>query len=260
MMLEIFEYVPLGFAIGAIGTLVGAGGGFILMPILLMLFPGSDPEKLTAISLAVVFLNATSGTLAYVRMRRVNFKAGLWFAATALPGAVIGVWINALVPRRYFDLILGASLAAGAVFLIARSLRPALGTHTTPTEGTAHSYNYAAGGFISAIVGFISSLLGIGGGIVHVPALIYLLDFPAHTATATSHFVLALTALIATGIHIWQGDLDGFWPITIYLGAGVIVGAQLGARLSHKVQGVWIVRSLATALLLVGARLILKAL
>lgn len=229
------------------------------MPILLVLYPTENHEKLTAISLAVVFLNAFSGTVAYLKMGRVNIKAGLWFAVTALPGAAIGVWINGLVSRHYFDLIMGGSLVAAACYLIARSLKPAAGTHGAADASAHHKYSYAIGGTISAFVGFISSLLGIGGGIVHVPALIYILGFPAHVATATSHFVLAITSLLATGIHTWQGDLSGYWNLTLYIGAGVVLGAQLGARLSHKVHGVWIVRSLATALLLVGARVIIKS-
>lgn len=258
MVNEILIYLPLGFAIGALGTLIGAGGGFILMPILLMLFPAENPEKLTAVSLAVVFLNAFSGTVAYLKMKRVQVKAGLWFAAAALPGAILGVWVNAFIPRQYFAMILGGGLIAGALYLMARSLKPSSGTHASPDAVNDHKYNASAGGTISALVGFLSSLLGIGGGIIHVPALIYALHFPAHVATATSHFVLALTALIATLLHIARGDLAGFWPITAYLGLGVVAGAQLGAWASHRIHGVWIIRSLGTALILVGVRLLFR--
>ncbi|MGE0174970.1 MAG: sulfite exporter TauE/SafE family protein [Oligoflexales bacterium] len=258
-MIEIPGYILLGLAIGAMGTLVGAGGGFILMPILLILFPDNTPDTLTAVSLTVVFLNAFSGTIAYLKMGRVNIRAGLWFAAAAVPGAIFGVWVNAFLTRGYFDLILGSSLVAGAAYLLTRSFQAAPGTHPSSHNIVRHDYNRAAGGTISAVVGFVSSLLGIGGGIVHVPALIYVLGFPAHMATATSHFVLAITAFTATVINVWHGNLNGFWFIALYLGIGVVFGAQLGARLSQRVHGVWIIRSLAAALLLVGARVILKA-
>ena len=79
------EFVALGFAIGAFGTLIGAGGGFVLMPVLLLIYPHERPEHLTAISLAVVFCNALSGSVAYARMGRIEFRSGLMFAAAATP-------------------------------------------------------------------------------------------------------------------------------------------------------------------------------
>ena len=110
-------FVPLGFAVGSVGTLIGAGGGFILMPILLLLYPNESPERLTALSLAVVALNAISGTVAYMRMHRVHYRAGGLFAAAALPGSFIGIWVNARVERHTFDLVMGASLLVLAAYL-----------------------------------------------------------------------------------------------------------------------------------------------
>ncbi len=104
-------------------------------------------------------------------------------------------------------------------------------------------------------MGYASSFLGIGGGIIHVPALIYLLDFPVHVATATSHFILAIMALTGTLVHIWTGDLSIGVNETLALAIGVMLGAPLGAQLSNRIQGTWIVRSLAVALGLVGMRI-----
>ena len=77
--------VPLGFVVGAYGTLIGAGGGFVLMPALLLLYRGESPELLTSISLAVVFFNALSGSFAYARMGRIDYKSGLLFSTTTIP-------------------------------------------------------------------------------------------------------------------------------------------------------------------------------
>jgi uncharacterized membrane protein YfcA len=104
-------------------------------------------------------------------------------------------------------------------------------------------------------VGFLSSILGIGGGIIHVPALITLFDFPAHIATATSHFILALSAATGTLSHVALGHVQLGPGIAMALGA--IAGAQVGGALSHRVHGTWIVRGLAAALTLVGLRLII---
>jgi uncharacterized protein len=108
---------------------------------------------------------------------------------------------------------------------------------------------------ISFVVGFASSLLGIGGGVIHVPALVGLLGFPTHIATATSHFVLAIMASIGTGTHLLSGDLSGLLGQSLVLGIGAVIGAQIGARLSERVHSLWIERALAVSLLAVGIRL-----
>jgi uncharacterized membrane protein YfcA len=97
----------IGLFVGFIGTLIGAGGGFILVPVLLLLFPKLKPEVITSISLAVVFLNAASGSLAYAKMKRVDYRSAITFAIAALPGAVLGAFSTSLIPQRVFDLLLG---------------------------------------------------------------------------------------------------------------------------------------------------------
>src|SRR5690349_9856703 len=95
--------LPLGLAIGAFGTLIGAGGGFILVPILLLVYPDEPTELITSISLAVVFFNASSGSWAYSRMKRVDYKSGVIFAIATIPGAILGAVSTAYVPRGAFD-------------------------------------------------------------------------------------------------------------------------------------------------------------
>jgi len=126
---------------------------------------------------------------------------------------------------------------------------------TRQAPSTATTCPLPLGIGISFVVGFASSLLGIGGGFIHVPALIAFLGFPVHIATATSHFVLAIMATVGTITHIAAGDLDTVWPRALYLSVGAIAGAQLGARLSTRVGGVVIVRLLAGALVIVALRL-----
>src|SRR6266581_1722248 len=108
---------PLGILIGAFGTLIGAGGGFILVPILLLLYPNEKAEFITSISLAVVFFNALSGSIAYSRMKRIDYKSGAIFALATIPGAILGALSTAYVPRRIFDLIFGVLMIIAALFL-----------------------------------------------------------------------------------------------------------------------------------------------
>jgi uncharacterized protein len=270
--------LPLGFLIGAFGTLIGAGGGFILVPILLLVYPNEKTELITAISLAVVFFNALSGSFAYARMKRVDYKSGIVFSIATIPGAILGALSTAFVPRRAFDLIFGILMTIAAVVLwlsakeerstsprpkvvqVSEKARTRLTQrHLVDAEGVHYDYAFdlRLGTVLSIFVGYLSSLLGVGGGFIHVPALTRLLNFPVHIATATSHFVLAVMALTGTLVHVVQGVFVHGARRTAVLAIGVLVGAQAGAWISNRVGGKMIIRGLAVALLFVGIRLIL---
>ncbi|MFA4945440.1 MAG: sulfite exporter TauE/SafE family protein [Lentisphaeria bacterium] len=262
--------VALGFGVGALGTLIGAGGGFVLVPVLLLLEPRQNPETITSISLAVVFCNALSGSWAYARMRRIDYKSGWLFAAATIPGAIAGALSTNYIPRREFNGVFGVVMILAAAYLmfhrnndtrdLAEARRKGHSIRTVvERDGTAHAYSYdlKLGMGLSVVVGYLSSLLGIGGGIIHVPALVRLLDFPVHIATATSHFILAIMALVGTIVHVASGSFsrDSAWQ-TALLGVGVLFGAQAGAWLSSRIHGRWIIRGLAVALGLVGIRIL----
>lgn len=268
MDLQMLLLIGIGLFVGFIGTLIGAGGGFILVPILLLIFPHVHPDAITSVSLAIVFLNASSGSIAYARMRRIDYKTALIFALATIPGAVLGAYLTSYIPQQTFHFLLGAILILIAIFLLTkpdfRSKNKPRQTgslvHRTVVDNKGHSYSYSynkwTGIIISFVVGYLSSLLGIGGGIIHVPALTSLLNFPIHVATATSHLILAIMALAGTIVHIIEGTLKGQWLTILYLGVGVIAGAQGGAYFSHHAKPSWIIRALAFALLLVGIRII----
>lgn len=264
--------IALGFGVGAYGTLIGAGGGFVLMPLLILLYPDKSSDLLTSISLAVVFFNALSGSEAYALMKRIDYKSGLLFAVATVPGAVIGALNTSLVPRRFFDIIFGVLLICGSIFLSLDVKSMALRNRGKPSrfqmthsltdsygKHYQYSFNPVTGFILSLFVGYISSFLGIGGGIIHVPVLTYFLSFPIHIATATSHFILAIMALTGTIVHIVKGNFSQGVHLTISLAIGVVLGAQVGAHLSEKVKGTWIIRSLSLALGLVGIRIIMVA-
>jgi uncharacterized membrane protein YfcA len=269
--------LPFGLLIGAFGTLIGAGGGFILVPILLLIYPNEKTELITAISLAVVFFNALSGSFAYARMKRVDYKSGIVFSIATIPGAILGAFSTAYIPRRAFDLIFGVLMVIAAVLLwlsakeehsMNRSPKIApisekattrlTERHLVDAEGVHYDYAFdlRLGIVLSIFVGYLSSLLGVGGGFIHVPALTRLLNFPVHIATATSHFVLAVMALTGTLVHVAQGVfIHGLWR-TAVLAIGVLIGAQAGAWISNRTGGKAIIRALAVALAFVGIRLI----
>lgn len=256
-MTNYFILAVIGLFIGTAGTLIGAGGGFLLMPLLVLLYPTERPETLASISLAVVFFNASSGSLGYARQKNIEYRSGWLFVATGIPGAVAGALVTSMIPRSVFDLWLGTLLVViGAFLIVSGTLRP---RSVGPAEPSGTPVPTARGGILSFFVGFVSSLLGIGGGIMHVPGMVYLLKFPVHLAAGTSHFVLSFTAAAGTAAHLASGEFHSGFRRTAALAVGVVIGAQIGARLSKVTPPVWILRGLALAMGGVGVRVIMQA-
>lgn len=273
-MENIYLLIIIGFLIGTIGTLIGAGGGFVLVPLLIIVHPGFTPETITAISMAVVACNAISGSAAYMSTKRIDYKAGIIFAICTIPGSILGVYTTKIIPRDVFDIIFGILLFGLAVFLFFKGgkkqtiSKPVIirkgwvQQHIEDKWGQKYDYAYdlRKGSLLSVFVGYFSPLLGIGGGIIHVPAMVEWLRFPVHIATATSHFILAIMATVSVIVHISQGSYQDplILKMVIGLGIGVIPGAQLGAYLSRRIQGKIIIKALAVSLGIVGIRILLS--
>jgi len=260
-----------GVAVGAFGTIVGAGGGFILTPLLLIIYPHDSAATITSISLVAVFANAGSGSLAYARQRRIDYRSATLFAVAAVPGSVLGALAVGLIPRRAFDALTALVLFAMAVWLVIdppgrpRNPRGRL-VHRHFVDRAGHTFEYDValrrGVVYSAGVGFLSSLLGIGGGIIHVPLMARALGFPTHLATAASHFVLAITSGTASVTHILNGNFSRSRDVVlaVVLGVAMAAGAQVGARVSARMSGVLIERLLVVSLIALGVRLLLTGL
>ena len=269
MELELLGLVVLGFAVGTYGTIIGLGGGFILVPLLLLLYPQYGPESFTAVSLAVVWASTTSGSLAYSRQRRIDYTTGLIFAVSSAPGVVAGVFLVHLVPERLFTILFAFMLigmAAVAMRGPPRGVREPLSgpgvlrrAFVTPDGTYRYAYRIWQGVLLSLGVGLVSSLFGIGGGAVHVPAMIVLLHVPTQFAVATSQFILVFMTGGATLIHLANGTLAGD-PLlqAVALGVGTIPGAQLGARIGRRLRARTTLALLALALAALAVRLLLR--
>jgi uncharacterized protein len=260
----------IGIFVGAFGTLIGAAGGFLLVPILFFLYPQSTPADITSITLTVSFFNALSGSLTYGRFGRIDYRSGLLFSLASVPGAIIGTCITALLSRGIFQVLFGTTLLLAAIYLMILPMRK--GTVSVITrypsriikdkQGNSYTYSYSRtlGIIIAFCVGLLSGLLGIGAGIVHVPVMTQLLNFPVHIATATSLFIITITTFSAVIAHTIAGTFtESIWQAVV-LSAGTIIGAQVGARLSQKVPGAVVVRLLAGSLAIVAIRLLIVSL
>lgn len=246
----------IGFCVATIGTLIGVGGGFILVPLLLLLYPDAPHVWIASVSIWLVTFNAGSGSIAYFFQRKVHLRAGFAFIAAGIPGSILGTYFERFVSRTYFELIFGLVMMAYAIYLFCKKPNPNVKSDFSAVTPLSPD-QYFKGALISFFVGFFASFLGIGGGVIHVPLLAHVLDFPVHMAAGTSHFILAVSAFIATLTHIYEGDIRLSDPVLWQLGIAALAGAQLGARLSHRVSGPMILKILSVALFAVGVRLIL---
>ncbi|MBF0618632.1 MAG: sulfite exporter TauE/SafE family protein [Candidatus Omnitrophica bacterium] len=243
----------VGFAIGCYGTIVGIGGGPLILPILVF-FYGWENELLVATSLFIVFLNALSGCAGYAMQKRIDYKGGIKFTLAAMPGAFISSYIHHLVNLTFFDIIFGIFLVflAGYTFFSVGKLDK--NAHEKQKQlkaakaggfrrvkfmdnfGIKYDYysNDKLGISMNLLLGFFCGFLGIGGGVFQVPILIFLLYYPTHVATATSHFVTLLTCAVALLPHIFLGNV--MYNEAGWMGVGVVVGAQVGARIASKLN------------------------
>ena len=262
--IEAMLLIIFGGAVGLIGTLIGAGGGFIHVPMLIIFF-GFSPQVAIGTSITAVFLNALSGTLSYITQKRIDYEIGIKFATVAVPGVFIGAIIAQHFTISSFSiffsiilLLLAIHFFAGKDIFIVRTNALELPQKRQRIDATGEVHAYApdmeVGLAGSLFTGIFSGLFGIGGGILHVPLMYSVLGMPVHIATATSHFILAITSLFA--VIIFAGMHEIAFDFAIFIGIGAILGAYFGARLALRTSPRFIKRVLAVCLTMLALKLI----
>ena len=272
----------VGFVTGVFGVLVGAGGGFILVPILRIFFD-KDPAIVAGTVLALVAANSISGAFAYRYMRVVDKRSAYLFAAAAIPGSVIAPFVLKKALEGLpgvFDAMFGLLLVILAVRIAtqqfdsgrqsrlgrARSRRRSFINPQTLhrrriTAESGETYRYRLNErwavLINFVLGFISSFFGVGGGFLRTPILVYAFGFPVQVAVATSIFALSFYTTAGAATHAFIGNIEWF-PTFVFAGIGLVTGGQIGARLSGKVQGPWIMRLLMFVILAMGVQLMIQ--
>ncbi len=268
--------VALGFAVGAYGTMIGAGGGFVLVPALLILFPDDSQKTITAISLVVILATAVSGATAYARRKLIDYRTGLTFALATIPASFGGAYAVRYLPRSWFDMAFGVlliALAAGVTLGISRGAsgirEPLRGGRAIITRTvdrgdgavSRYSYDVRPGLGLSAASGFIATMFGVGGGIIQVPMMATVLRIPFDISVATSQFMLIFMAATGTAVHAANGELMQTELVrAALLAVGAIAGAQTGAHASRRLSNETITRLLAVGLIAIGGRLVLAPL
>ena len=272
----------MGLVAGTYGVLVGSGGGIILGP-LLLIFTDLETNVVAGTTLGMVALTSLSGSVAYRRIGVVDVRSGLLFAAAAIPGSVAAPFIVKNIAGDAFRALFGLLLLGLATHMIVghrlnvfvpfgrlfgwawRTVRPgpvsATDRHIETKSGESFEYrfNEPLATSLNVALGFISAFFGTGGGFLRTPVLIAAFNFPVRVAVATSVFALSIYATIGAGVHWSIGNVEAY-PTLVWTGAGLLVGSQIGARLSNVIRGVWILRALTAVLLAMGVRLLWQAL
>ncbi|TDF91871.1 sulfite exporter TauE/SafE family protein [Paenibacillus piri] len=265
--MSLLFYLVVGLLAATIGSLVGLGGGVIIVPALVYLGPmliGQTVPVAVAVgtSLAVLIFTALSSTLTFVKQRRVDFKSGWLYFITCGPGAMLGSYTTQFVNAKSFQLAFGFFMLFMAILLLLRDkIKPLkviwpIQRTFTDAQGTEHTYGY---GIVPALiiglaVGFISGLFGIGGGSLFVPAMVLLFRYPPHVATATSMFVIFLSSIMGTITHLQLGEVDG-WMV-LGLAPSALVGGWLGAKIAGRLSSKKLLWVLRVTFLLVALKMI----
>jgi uncharacterized membrane protein YfcA len=250
----------LGGGVGLLSGLFGVGGGFLMTP--LLIFIGVPPAIAVGSEAAQIVGASVSGVLAHWRRGNVDVRMGGVLLAGGLAGSTLGVQIFALLREAgQVDLIIALAYvvilgAIGTLMLIesVRALRRAQRTGTA-RRGKLHQHIWLHGLplklrfprsklYISAIlpfavgafVGILAALMGVGGGFIMVPAMIYLLGMPTSVVVGTSLFQIIFVTANVTFLQAWQNQTVDI-VLAVLLLAGGAIGAQIGARLGQKLRG-----------------------
>jgi uncharacterized membrane protein YfcA len=224
---------------------VGLGGGFIVVPVLRLLL-NIAPTTVAGTSLVFVLANVGTSALGYLRQKRVDVAIAVPLALGAIPGSIVGVLAVKHVEPKWFDV----SYAALLLILSVLVMRRRSAASRAPGEKTfAHAWIVALPAGLA--LGLFSSLFGIGGGVVLIPLLLLAARMPPHVVTATSAFVIALTAPVGVIAHGIAGDID--WLAAAPLIVGGLVGGAIAPLISARVSSPRLITLLALAL--IGAAL-----
>ncbi len=227
MSTELVQLVGVGLAAGGIGALLGVGGGLILVPGLIFI-SGLPFQNAVAASLVCVVGTSVAGSTVYLRQDRVDLPVAIELQFFTVVGAVVAGLVAAFMPAGPLYFAFSILLLVTAYRMWPRQRRvPERATHFVGRRRHA-----AAGASVGA--GLVSGLLGVGGGVLNVPILHLLVGIPFDRATATSVYIIGLTASAAAAVYLVRGDVE-LWVAGAAL-IGTMLGAGVAALFARRVQ------------------------
>jgi uncharacterized membrane protein YfcA len=277
LSLDVFGLLALGAAVGVLSGIFGVGGGFLLTP--LLIFIGVPPTVAVATSANQLIGASVSGVLAHWRRGNVDFKMGYVLLVGGLAGSILGVWVFTLLKQSgHIELVISLCyvlmLGALGLLMTIESIRAMLRSHRPGARRRKlHRHNWLHGLplktrfrrsklYISAllpiglgfVIGILSAILGIGGGFIMVPAMIYMLGMPTSVVPGTSLLQIIFVAASVTVLQAYTNHtVDAVLALVLLMGG--VVGVQLGSRFGTKLRGEQLRFLLAVLVLGVAAKL-----
>ncbi|MEM1286964.1 MAG: sulfite exporter TauE/SafE family protein [Pseudomonadota bacterium] len=277
LAVNVFLFLGMGAAVGFVSGLFGVGGGFLLTP--LLIFSGIPPAVAVATVTSQVVASSTSGVLSYWRKGGVDFKLASVLVCGGIVGSSLGVLLFSLLRQLgQLDLLISVSymiflgtIGGTMFFESARAILRSAGGNPAPARAPKQqgwmqrlplkTRFKKSRLYISIIpvvslglaIGFIGAMLGIGGGFIMVPALIYLLKVPGNVVIGTSLLQILVTMALATVLHaLTTASVDLILGLILMVGG--VLGAQFGASAGQKMRGEQLRLLLALLILAVGLR------
>ena len=277
MSVDVFLLLAMGGGVGFLSGLFGVGGGFLMTPLLIFIgvpsavAVGSEANQIVAASV--------SGVLAHTRRRNVDFKMGAILVAGGFAGSGIWVWVfTALRQIGQVDLLIAAFyvvfLGSVGVLMLIESARSILRRKAgVARRGKLHQHTWLHGLpfkmrfrrsrlYISAllplgigfVVGILAAIMGVGGGFIMVPAMIYLLGMPTNVVVGTSLFQIIFVTANVTFLQAYNNQTVDI-VLALLLLTGAVIGAQLGTKAGGRLRGEQMRGLLALLVVGVGAKL-----
>ena len=274
----IVEFVLLVFLIsifaGIFGSIVGLGGGVVLIPVL-TIFMGVDIHFAIGASIVAIIGTSSGSASTYVRDKMTNLRIGMFLELGSVSGAILGAAVAAYANSPVLEAIFGSILLVSLVPMVMKigeeipqspelsglSKRLGLTGSYTETDGRAVNYNATRpveGLAGTAVAGVLSGLLGIGGGAFKVLSMDLGMKLPMKVSTTTSNFMIGVTAAASAGIYLARGDVV---PIIIApVALGILIGAAIGARVLLRSKNTTVRKIFAIVLAIAAVQMILGAL
>lgn len=230
------ELICLGMIAGAAGSLTGIGGGLIITPVLTLGF-GVPIHQAIATSLCCVIATSSGAAASYIEQRLSDIRLGMTLELATTVGAISGSLVAALLSREALAVCFAVLLIYAGATMVRRSIGP-----ETAQSGSAEPYQVkrlSLGLCGSGAAGVVSGMLGVGGGVIKVPMMYLVMGIPFKVATATSNFMIGVTAAASAFIYYARGDVRPL--ITAPTAVGVFLGAALGARLLRRTPSRWLI-------------------
>ena len=255
-----------GLLAGALGAMLGLGGGVLIVPLLTLGF-GIPLPAAVGTSLICVIATSTGAAAVNVRAGRADVRLAITLGAGTVVGALIGGVVAGFLPERVIAGLFAALLASTAATMLRRlrgsgheapdapAVDPAAPDGPAAPAYRTHRLKPALGG--SFVAGNVSGLLGVGGGIVTVPLVHLVMGAPMKVAVATSNVMLGMTAAAGAYTYLFRGDVDPRVAAPIVV--GVALGAGLGAAVGAGIRAAWLTAAFVIVLAYVAVQMGLRA-